>query len=616
MTRVERLSFSRFVFAHARPLWRQGALLIVLTCAAGLLAVAQPAVLAAILSHLLGTSQAPLPPGANLFNLNYLGNLCLQRLGLSRHDLLSSLVILGGLYILLALLASVLTYGAYVTALKIKVRTTQRLQGELLEHLFGLDLRFFHRQKTGELMSRLTQDAVNTAQGLGPLLMGLVHCGVQLIAYSLYLLSTNAWLTGAAMGIIAAHFFLTQVLRRPVRRLVRSIYDAFAAFSTALQESLTGIRIAKSFGAEQFEQAKLRRRSQAIAESQLRHGRVERLEAPLRSALDAIGIIGIFSIAVLQLRAGALTTTGLLLYVYVGRLVIAPANQMATNVLWIQQLLASFERIQELLAEQPRVTDGAHTKARFERAVEVRHASFSYDGIPAISDVSLEIRKGEAVALVGPSGAGKSTLTDLVLRLYDPDAGEILMDGVSLRAFRQTDYRRLFGVVSQECLLFHDTVRNNIRYGRAEVTDEEIEAAARMANAHDFILRLPHGYETMVGDRGVRLSGGERQRVAIARAIVHRPEILVLDEATSALDSESERQVQEALDRVAKHTTVIVIAHRLSTVLHADQIAVMDRGRIVDVGTHQELLERCELYRHMCELQLGLAPMPSGIGSS
>ena len=179
------------------------------------------------------------------------------------------------------------------------------------------------------------------------------------------------------------------------------------------------------------------------------------------------------------------------------------------------------------------------------------------------------------------------------------------MDGVSLRQFRQADYRRLFGVVSQECLLFHDTVRNNIRYGRDGLTDDAIEEAAKIANAHDFIARLPHGYDTLVGDRGVKLSGGERQRIAVARAVVHHPEILILDEATSALDSESERQVQTAIDRATRHATCLVIAHRLSTVLHADQIVVMDQGRIVDVGRHAELLGRCEFYRRLCELQLG-----------
>jgi ABC-type multidrug transport system fused ATPase/permease subunit len=225
-----------------------------------------------------------------------------------------------------------------------------------------------------------------------------------------------------------------------------------------------------------------------------------------------------------------------------------------------------------------------------------------------VQQLTLEIGKGEFVALVGPSGAGKSTLADLLLRLHDPDSGSVRIDGVDLRGLRQREYRHLFGVVSQENLLFHDSVRNNIRYGRDDITDAAVEQAARQANAHDFIVTLPQGYDTVVGDRGVRLSGGERQRIAIARALVHNPQILVLDEATSALDSESERLVQQAIDRVVKQTTAIVIAHRLSTVTHADRIVVLSGGRIEATGRHHELLDRSATYRRFCQLQFDRPP--------
>jgi len=220
------------------------------------------------------------------------------------------------------------------------------------------------------------------------------------------------------------------------------------------------------------------------------------------------------------------------------------------------------------------------------------------------------VRKGDFVALVGPSGAGKSTLADLVLRLYDPETGTILMDGVDVRTYHQREYRQLFGVVSQENLLFHDTVRNNIRFGRPSLTDADLERAARIANAHDFIMALPQGYDTLIGDRGTRLSGGERQRVAIARAVVHRPKILILDEATSALDSTSERLVQDAINRVVSEATAIVIAHRLSTVMHADRIVVLDRGRIEAIGSHSDLLDVSPTYRHFCSLQLSALDIP------
>ena len=215
----------------------------------------------------------------------------------------------------------------------------------------------------------------------------------------------------------------------------------------------------------------------------------------------------------------------------------------------------------------------------------------------------MTLNKGQVLALVGTSGAGKSTLTDLVLRFYDPQKGNILMDGVNLRDVKTSEYKKVFGVVPQESLLFNDTIKENIRYGRDDISDKDIFEAAKIANAYDFIKELPNGYDTFVGDRGVRLSGGQRQRIAIARAIVAKPQILIFDEATSSLDTESERQVQKAIDRVLEHSTAIVIAHRLSTVLHADKIAVLDKGKIESIGMHKELLEESPIYRRLYELQ-------------
>lgn len=575
--------------------------MVALTLTGNLLTLLQPAILAALLANLTGAASQPMPPAASWFDLNYLGRGVSQWLqATSRLDVLA---FLGILFLAASVLVAGLNYVSFLTAAWLRARACLSMQMDLVTSVIGQDMAFFARHKAGELMSRVSSDANSAAQVLGPLVLGLIHHTVQIAVYSTYLFSTSAWLTLGAFGLLLTQFGLTQALKRPIRRLVAHETDMSAGLLSALQEAFTSIRVAKSFGAEKFEVAKLRTAADAVAHALWSKSKVDRSEMPARSVLDAIAVLGIFLIAVVQMRNGNMTLEGLILFTFVGRLLITPINGLATVVLWVESMSAAAARLHELTNQTPSVVDGPGTKRGFERSIRIHRCSFAYAGRPALTDISLEIHKGEFVALVGPSGAGKSTLADLTLRLYDPDAGEISIDGIDLRTLQQRAYRRLFGVVSQETLLFHDTVRNNIRYGRDDISDEMIEQAARAANAHDFIVSLPQGYDTVVGDRGVRLSGGERQRVAIARAVVHNPQILVLDEATSALDSQSERLVQQAINRIAQQTTTIVIAHRLSTVMHADRIVLLNHGRIEAVGPHQQLLDSSPTYRRLCELQ-------------
>jgi ABC-type multidrug transport system fused ATPase/permease subunit len=299
-----------------------------------------------------------------------------------------------------------------------------------------------------------------------------------------------------------------------------------------------------------------------------------------------------------------LTFQGLILFMAVVRFTIAPISLCAQAFTRLHGALGSGRRVLDTLRRSPGLADGTLVPSGFSAELRLDHVTFGYTADrPILHDVSVNLRRGELLAVVGASGAGKSTLVDLVLRLYDPQSGQVRLDGIDIREFVQAEYRKLFGVVSQESLLFNDTIRNNIIFGRPTGDEADLNRAADIANAAEFISALPEGYETVVGDRGIRLSGGQRQRMAIARAIYAKPQILILDEATSALDSTSERLVQEAIDRVLTHATAIVIAHRLSTIMHADRIVVLNAGRIEAVGCHDELLQTSTTYRKFCELQ-------------
>ena len=304
-----------------------------------------------------------------------------------------------------------------------------------------------------------------------------------------------------------------------------------------------------------------------------------------------------------QLNTDKLTLQGFLLFIFVGRLIITPINKFSVNFVWMHALIASYGRISELFAISNEVKDGPYEINSLKNNVAFRNVSFSYGFSPVLTDISLTLKKGETIAIVGQSGSGKSTITDLFLRLYDPDKGQILIDNVNLKKINGDKYRNLFGVVSQESLLFNDTIENNIRFGRSNLSIQEIELAARDANAHEFIENLPEGYQTFVGDRGIKLSGGERQRISIARAICSKPQILIFDEATSSLDSRSEKKVQSSIKSLLEGSTGIIIAHRFSTILDADRILVVSDGKIEAEGIHNDLLSSSSTYKNLYNLQ-------------
>ena len=592
---------------HVAPYWPAVAFLLSSGLIATALGAMLPVLMAPILDLALGRPGAS--AGAGRIGL---GNLSLQNLGAAFFQWFGieavtrpfvAIVLLACVYVGVGFIKACIEFSNFLLAQWIRVRAGTGIQRDLFKHLMGLSMSFFNRQRTGELVSRLETDTRSATSGLEMVVGSTVTAPLLILFYSYLLVRTSPLLVVAAVGAAALHWGVTHAIRRSIRRLASAQFSVFAELASRFQETFLSIRIIKSFGAEAFEQARLGTVLERVRRVHFRFGLYKHAEEPARSVVNYIVEASVLALAAWELMAGRLTAPTFFLFLYVGRAVMTQLGILGSTYTQLQTILAASDRVTELFAVQPAVVDGSEPIDRFADRIAVRDVSFDYGGERVLEHVTFDVKKGELVALVGPSGAGKSTLADLVLRFYDPKAGVITMDGRDLRGLQQESYRRLFGVVSQEALLFNATIRENIAYGRDEVADGEIERAARIANAEGFIRELPEGYATVVGDRGIRLSAGQRQRVAIARAILRRPAILVLDEATSALDSESERLVQQAIDRVIRDATSVVIAHRLSTVLHADRIVVLNDKRVEAMGRHAELLESSETYARLYRLQ-------------
>jgi len=485
---------------------------------------------------------------------------------------------------------------------------TRDLRDAVYRHLARLPLGYFTRTKAGQILSRVINDTFETRLVLTQIVTQALQAGALVLASVAFLLEISWRLTAIALVIVPLLSIALQPLLRKLRKGNRRRGNQHGEMTSVLQETVSGIRLVKSFGAEAYEERRFVHASNVYARTTVRLTRLSFLAPPVTEVIGMMIAVALLWIgARMVLVDHSLSGADLITFlIYVMRL-LQPLKQLTQVPATAQSSLASAERLFEILdtpAEYQR--DTGHVVVRgFERDVVFDRVGFAYEtGRPVLQDVSLRASRGEIIALVGSSGAGKTTLVDLVPRFYEPTAGRILLDGRDTREITLPSLRGLIGIVSQDTILFHDTVRANIAYGRpGGYTDEEVEQAARAANAHGFITALPDGYATMLGERGTRLSGGQRQRIAIARALLSDPPILILDEATSALDTESERLVQGAIDRLLEGRTVFVIAHRLSTVQHATEIVVMEAGRIVERGTHAELLAAGGAYHRLYQLQ-------------
>jgi subfamily B ATP-binding cassette protein MsbA len=495
---------------------------------------------------------------------------------------------------------------AYST-LVVEGRITRDIRNTIYAHLLRLGFPFFQKTRSGQIIGRVTADVDQMRSLVTSNLSKALASALQVTFYLTALLLLSWKLAAVAMLSLPPMLLLWARFRKRLHAGVMHLLDVGGDLSARIQETVGGIRLVKVSGAEAWENERFRELTHRHYKAMVRNERWRQFFPPATEMIIATSVLGILWYgSYLVLAEGSLGAPAFLAFLALAMRLMQPIKALGSFPSTVQPGLAAGARAFQLLDTIPEIDErpDARPVTGFRDALRFENVTFAYgDGEPVLREVNLEIQPGDVVALVGPSGAGKSTLADFVPRFHDPTQGRVTLDGVDLRELRLPELRNLFGIVTQETILFHDTVRANIAYGRPNATQVEVEAAARAAHAHGFVAALPAAYDTMLGERGVRLSGGQRQRIAIARALLRQPPFLVLDEATSALDTESERAVQQAVDELMRDHTVLVIAHRLSTVRRADRIVVMDEGRIVQCGTHEVLLAEGGLYRRLYRMQ-------------
>ena len=491
-------------------------------------------------------------------------------------------------------------------AARVEQGVARDLRRRVYGHLLDLDLGFFGRTRTGQIVSRLTHDVEQLRTLVTSELIKSLKSVLEFAAAVCWMALISLQLTLAAFVVIPLTMVIWGPLVRRLRRGDRAVLNTAGEVGAHIQETVAGIRLVKSAAGEPHERERFRSLTGRYFDTFLRTVRLRALAAPITELFVALGTGVLLWYGARMVVEGSLTGEAFIGFIFLSGRLYAPVKYLSKLPALIQPGLVGAERVFEFLdaPTESRGRDGTRDFTGVREEIRYRDVCLEYrKGEPVLKDISFRVPAGSVVAMVGPSGAGKTSIVDLLGRFYEPAAGSIEIDGTDIGDFRLASLRAGLGVVSQETVLFHDTVRANIAYGMRDVPTERIETVARTAFAHDFVRQLPDGYDTVVGERGATLSGGQRQRIAIARAILRDPPVLVLDEATSALDTESERLVQEAMGRLLADRTVFVIAHRLSTIQRADLIVVVDGGRIVQQGSHESLMEEGGLYRRLRELQ-------------
>jgi ATP-binding cassette, subfamily B, bacterial MsbA len=483
------------------------------------------------------------------------------------------------------------------------------LRNEAYFHLHKLPMSYFKNEKTGNLISRVTNDVYIVQTSVSAVFLNMVREPFSIVVFLLIALSISWKLTLVSLLVIPTSAGIIGWIGLILRRKTTIMQDKMSEITTTLHETITGVKIVKAFGMEQHENKKFASQTYDFFRTILSINRISNASPHITEVLSVIvGAVMIYLGGKMVLIDNSLTASEFITFLMAIFQMMPPIKELSSVNNRIQQSSAAAERVFEILDTEPRIknVDNPVSKDDFESSIKIDNVSFHYDDSEELilDSINITVEKGKVLAIVGSSGAGKTTLVDLIPRFYDPTSGRILVDDVDMKQIKVEDLRKLMGIVTQETILFNETVRSNISYGIENCTDDKIFAAARAANAHNFILELPNGYDTIIGEKGTKLSGGQRQRLSIARALLKNPPIMILDEATSALDNESEVLVQEAIERLMSERTTFVIAHRLSTIRNADRIIVLDKGKIVQDGKHDELLtDENGIYKKLYELQ-------------
>lgn len=512
-----------------------------------------------------------------------------------------------GIILVSVFFANMFRYWSQRVLTNMRTYVVKNIRERLFQKITQLHVGFFHNQRKGDLMSSLSNDVNEIENSVVSSVQVVFREPLMIIGYIALLFSMSVKLTLFTLIVLPISGLIITTISRQLRRDAKTGQMLLGNILSIIEESISGIRIIKAFNAQKFVQKKFDEQNSRYRSVLKSMWNKRELASPISEFLGVSVVVMVLLYGgqlVLENRSD-LNASEFITYIILYSQILVPAKNISSALTNIQRGLASGERIFEILEAENKIKEAAKPveKSNLEVSIKYEAVEFAYAEKNILKGINLEIRKGDTVALVGASGAGKSTMADLLPRFYDVTKGAILIDGIDIRDIRLSDLNQLMGIVTQESILFNDTIFNNIAFGNEQATLEEVMEAARIANAHEYIIKLEEGYHTNIGDRGSRLSGGQRQRLSIARAVLKNPPILILDEATSALDTESERLVQEAIQNLMRHRTSLVIAHRLSTIQYANLIVVMHDGNIIERGTHAELMEQAGTYKRLYDMQ-------------